>query len=206
MTSGVTEEKRCDRLDLVIEAILFASGDPIPISRICDALTIERDEAEEAISSLRMYYEVENRGIRLIQMEDCYQLCSAPEYADAIRRALEMRKPQKLSRPSLEVLTIIAYYQPITRLRVEQIRGLDCTYIISLLVDLGLIEKCGQVDAVGHPSLYRTTANFLRYFRISSLRELPELPDRNAIGTNAPEQTSETESLVLPDGIVGLDE
>lgn len=199
MTGGVTEEKRSDRLDAVIEAILFASGSPIQIARICEALDIDRHTAEIELRKLEEHYETDNRGIRLQQMEDSYQLCSAPAYADAIRRALEMRKAPKLSRPSLEVLTIIAYHQPITRLRIEQIRGVECSYILSLLLDMKLIEHCGQLNAVGRPLLYRTTTEFLRWFHLRSLSELPELPTRYGFETGSTQTEPETEALKLPD-------
>lgn len=164
-------------MESVIEAILFASGDPIHISRICSALDIDRSTAESVLEQLGTHYERDRRGIRLLRLEDSYQLCTAPEYAGKIRKALEMRVPQKLSIPSMEVLAIVAYYQPITRARIEQIRGLDCTYIISQLVDMNLIERCGQMSVAGSPTLYRTTTEFLRYFHFSNLCDLPEFPN-----------------------------
>ena len=119
----------------------------------------------------------ERRGIRLLRMEDTWQLCSAPDYADVIRKAFEIRKPAKLSQPALEVLTIIAYYQPVTRAYVDQVRGVDSAYTVGLLLERELIEECGRLAVPGRPILYRTTKNFLRSFGLSSLEELPELPD-----------------------------
>jgi len=204
LEGGVTEEKRSDRLDAVIEAILFASGTPIHIARICEALDIDRPTAEMELRKLEEHYETADRGVRLQQMDDWYQMCSAPAHADAIRRALEMRKPPKLSRSSLEVLTIIAYQQPVTRARIEQIRGVECSYIISLLLDMRLIERCGQLDAVGRPLLYRTTTEFLRYFHLKSLRELPELPTRFGFEGGNAQTESETEKLKLPENFDNL--
>ena len=109
-------------------------------------------------------------------MEDSYQLCSAPEYGDVIRRAFEVRKPAKLSQPALEVLTIIAYYQPTTRAYVDQIRGVDSSYTVGLLLDRHLIEECGRLQVPGRPRLYRTPQAFLRAFHLRSLDDLPEMP------------------------------
>ena len=109
-------------------------------------------------------------------MEDSYQLCSAPEYAEIIRRAFEIRKTAKLSQPALEVLAVVAYYQPVTRAQVDQIRGVDSAYTVGLLLDRKLIEECGRLQVPGRPRLYRTTQTFLRSFHISSLEDLPPLP------------------------------
>ena len=122
-------------------------------------------------------YAYERRGIRLLRMESSWQLCSAPEYADVIRKAFEIRKSAKLSQPALEALTIIAYYQPVTRAYVDQIRGVDSSYTMGLLLERKLIEECGRLQVPGRPRLYRTTKQFLRAFHISSLEELPDIPD-----------------------------
>ena len=122
------------------------------------------------------YYSYERRGVRLLRLENSYQLCSAPEYADCIRRAFESRRPARLSQPALEVLAIIAYYQPTTRAYVDQIRGVDSAYTVGLLLERDLIEECGRLAVPGRPILYRTTQTFLRSFGLSSLEDLPELP------------------------------
>lgn len=109
-------------------------------------------------------------------------MCSAPDYADIIRRAFEIRKPAKLSQPALEVLTIIAYYQPTTRAYVDQVRGVDSAYTVGLLLERKLIEECGRLQVPGRPHLYRTTKNFLRAFHLNSLEDLPELPGLAADG------------------------
>ena len=111
-----------------------------------------------------------------MRMEDSYQLCSSPDYAEIIRRAFEIRKTAKLSQPALEVLAVIAYYQPVTRAQVDQIRGVDSAYTVGLLLDRKMIEECGRLQVPGRPRLYRTTQTFLRSFHISSLEELPPLP------------------------------
>ncbi len=163
-------------LESAVEGILFASGEPVHIDRICLALDLDRLSVEQVLQRLGDYYAFERRGIRLIRMDDLWQLCSAPEYADMIRRAFEIRKPAKLSQPALEVLAIIAYYQPTTRAAVDQIRGVDSAYTVGLLLERKLIEECGHLQAPGRPRLYRTTKNFLRAFHLSSLAELPSLP------------------------------
>ena len=164
-------------MEAAVESILFASGEPVNIERICVALAIDRPTAERILQGLMDYYAYERRGMRLLKIEDCWQLCSAPDYAEAIRRAFEIRKPAKLSQPALEVLTIIAYYQPVTRAYVDQIRGVDSSYTMSLLIDRGMIEECGRLQVPGRPRQYRTTKQFLRSFHLSSLDELPAMPE-----------------------------
>ena len=169
-------------IEAMIEGILFASGEPIHVDRIAVALEMDRQTVEQVLQRLADYYAYERRGMRLIKMEDTYQLCSAPEYADVIRKAFEIRKPAKLSQPALEVLSIIAYYQPTTRAYVDQIRGVDSAYTVSLLLERKLIEECGRLQVPGRPHLYRTTKNFLRAFHLSSLEDLPEIPGMETDG------------------------
>jgi len=169
-------------LEAAVEGILFASGEPVHIDRICLALELDRMSAEQVLQRLGDYYSFERRGIRLIRMDESYQLCSAPEYGDMIRKAFEIRKPAKLSQPALEVLSIIAYYQPTTRAYVDQIRGVDSSYTVGLLLDRKLIEECGRLKVPGQPRLYRTTKNFLRAFHLNSLEELPAMPGIEAEG------------------------
>ena len=164
-------------VESAIEGILFASGEPLPVDRICLALDLDRPTAEQVLQKLGDYYAFERRGIRLVRMEDSYQLCSSPDYADVIRKAFEIRKTAKLSQPALEVLTIIAYYQPTTRAYIDQVRGVDSSYTVGLLLERGLIEECGRLQVPGRPRLYRTTKKFLRDFHLGSLEELPEMPE-----------------------------
>ena len=163
-------------LEAAAEAVLFAAGEPVHIDRICLALELDRLSAEEVLRRLGDCCAFERRGIRLIRMEESWQLCSAPEYGRMIRRAFELRKSARLSQPALEVLAIIAYYQPTTRANVDQIRGVDSAYTVGLLLERKLIEECGRLQVPGRPRLYRTTEHFLRSFHLSSLEELPELP------------------------------
>ena len=163
-------------VEAAVEAILFAAGEPLPIERICLALDLDRPTAEQVLQKLGDHYAYERRGIRLVRMEDSYQLCSSPDYADLIRKAFEIRKTARLSQPALEVLTIVAYYQPTTRAYVDQVRGVDSSYTVGLLLERGFIEECGRLQVPGRPRLYRTTKKFLRDFHLSSLEELPEMP------------------------------
>ena len=169
-------------IESAMEGILFSSGEPVHVDRLCTALELDRATAEQVLQRLMDYYAYERRGIRLLRMEDSWQLCSAPDYAEVIRRAFEIRKPAKLSQPALEVLTIIAYYQPTTRAYVDQIRGVDSAYTIGLLLERRLIEECGRLQVPGRPHLYRTTKQFLRAFHLTSLEDLPEMPDLGGEG------------------------
>ena len=163
-------------VEAAIEGILFASGEPVNVDRICMAMDMDRPTVELVLQKLADYYAYERRGMRLLKMEDSYQLCSAPEYGDVIRRAFEVRKPAKLSQPALEVLTIIAYYQPTTRAYIDQIRGVDSSYTVGLLLERRMIEECGTLQVPGRPRLYRTTKEFLRAFHLNTLEDLPEMP------------------------------
>jgi len=176
------ETREMKEIEAAVEGILFASGEPVHIDRICLAAEVDRPTAELVLQKLMDYYSFERRGMRLLRLEDSWQLCSAPEYADVIRRAFEIRKPAKLSQPALEVLTIIAYYQPTTRAYVDQIRGVDSSYTVGLLLDRHLIEECGRLQVPGRPRLYRTTKAFLRAFHLNSLEDLPEMPGMETDG------------------------
>lgn len=164
-------------IESAIEGILFAAGEPVGVERLCLALDLDRATVDAVCKRLADYYSYERRGIRLVRMDASYQLCSAPQFAPYIRRAFESRRPAKLSQPALEVLAIIAYHQTATRAYVDQVRGVDSAYTISLLLERDLIEECGRLAVPGRPIQYRTTQTFLRSFGLSSLDELPELPN-----------------------------
>ena len=158
-----------------IEAILFAAGDPVGVDRMAIAIGAGRDQIEENLKALMDAYSFERRGMRIIRLEDAYQMVSAQELSEVISRALETRKPPKLSASALETLTVIAYYQPTTKAFVEQIRGVDSSYTISALLNKKLIEEQGRLSVPGRPILYGTTPDFLRTFGIASLDDLPEV-------------------------------
>ncbi|MCD8375526.1 MAG: SMC-Scp complex subunit ScpB [Oscillospiraceae bacterium] len=163
-------------LECALEAILFAAGEPVELERICAALEMDRQTLEGILQNLADGYSYQRRGLRLVRMEDSCQLCSAPEYASAVRRALESRKPPRLSQPALEALSVVAYFQPVTRAYIDQVRGVDSSYTVGLLLERELIEEAGRLAVPGRPIQYRTTKNFLRAFGLRSLEELPELP------------------------------
>ena len=163
-------------LEAALEGVLFAAGEPVGVERLCLGLEVDRATMDAVAQRLMDRYSYERRGIRLVRLDTSYQLCSAPEFAPYIRKTLENRKPARLSQPALEVLAVIAYYQPVTRAYVDQIRGVDSAYTVGLLLERHLIEECGKLQVPGRPRLYRTTKEFLRAFHLSSLEELPEMP------------------------------
>ena len=181
------------QLQAAIEGILFAAGDPVPVERICLALEQDRDTVNSVCQNLADEYRYDRRGIRLVRLENSWQMCSAPEYADVIRQALESRKPPKLSQPALEVLAIVAYFQPVTRAYVEQVRGVDSSYTVGLLLERGLICEAGRLNVPGRPMQFRTTKDFLRAFGLFSLEDLPELPSSTQEGV---QMTLELEDAV----------
>ena len=160
-----------------LEAILFAAGESMPVARLSLVLGAEEEEILHCADELAEGYEKEMRGIRLLHLGDKLQLCSAPEYAPYITKALEQRKPPMLSPSALETLAIVAYFQPVTRAYIDQVRGVDSSYTVSSLMERGLIEPAGKLDVPGRPTLLRTTDVFLRTMSVSSLEELPKLPD-----------------------------
>lgn len=162
-------------LQRAVEAILFAAGERVDVSRLALALETDEKEIEAAVDALANTLAFERRGIRILRLEKGYQMVSSGEMADYITKALETRKPPKLSSSQLEALTIVAYYQPATKAMVEQIRGVDSSYSISALMNKKLIEEAGRLNVPGRPILYRTTPDFLRTFGISSLEELPPI-------------------------------
>ncbi len=168
-------------LQRILEAILFAAGEPVEIARLSAVLEIDENEVEAAAEALSDEMSFNRRGIRIIRLENAFQMVSSGEMADYITKALETRKPPKLSASQLESLTIIAYYQPATKAMVEQIRGVDSSYSISALLNKKLIEDAGRLNVPGRPILYRTTADFLRTFGLTSLEELPPI-DKVALG------------------------
>ena len=184
-----------DELQRAIEAILFASGERIDIQRFAYTLEVDPDEIEKAADALSNTYAFERRGIRILKLEKGYQMVSAGDMAGYVTKALETRKPPKLSSSQLETLTIIAYYQPATKAMVEQIRGVDSAYSVAALLNKKLIEEAGRLNVPGRPIQYKTTPDFLRTFGLSSLEELPPI-DKISFGepieipeTSAAEET-----------------
>ena len=166
-------------LQRAIEAILFAAGECMDISRLAAVLETDAADIEDAANALADMYSFDRRGIRILRLGKGYQMVSSGEMADYVTKAMETRKPPKLSSSQLETLTIIAYYQPATKAIVEQIRGVDSSYSVAALLNKKLIEESGRLNVPGRPILYRTTPDFLRTFGISSLEELPQIEKVN---------------------------
>ena len=183
-----------EQLKRAIEAILFAAGERMDISRLAMVLETDPVDIEAAADALANELAFERRGIRIVKLEKGYQMVSSGEMADYITKALETRKPPKLSASQLETLTIIAYYQPATKAMVEQIRGVDSAYSVAALLNKKLIEEAGRLNVPGRPIQYRTTPDFLRTFGLSSLEELPPI-DKITFGepVELPEETGTAE-------------
>ena len=167
--------EQMEELQRGIEAILFAAGERIEAARLAMALEADEKDIIKAADALADTYAYERRGIRILKLEKGYQMVSSGEMADFVTKALETRKPPKLSASQLEVLTIIAYYQPATKAMVEQIRGVDSSYSVGALLNKKLIEEAGRLNVPGRPIQYKTTPDFLRTFGIASLDELPPI-------------------------------
>lgn len=184
-------------LQRAIEAILFAAGERLEVSRLAMTLEADEDDIIAAADALADELAFNRRGIRIIRLEDGYQMVSSGEMADYITKALETRKPPKLSASQLETLTIIAYYQPATKALVEQIRGVDSSYSITALLNKKLIEDAGRLNVPGRPIQYRTTADFLRTFALNSLEDLPEI---EKVSLGEPVFEDNTQQLQIEEG------
>ena len=170
-----------EQLMRILEAILFAAGERVEVARLAQVLELDPKEIILAADRLSDELAYERRGIRILRLENGYQMVSSGEMADYITKTLETRKPPKLSSSQLETLTVIAYYQPATKAMVEQIRGADSSYSVAALMNKKLIEEAGRLNVPGRPIQYRTTPDFLRTFGLSSLEELPPI-DKIAFG------------------------
>lgn len=188
-----------EQIDLqrAIEAILFAAGERVEITQLVGVLEADKKDIIEATNALADELAFNRRGIRILRLEDGYQMVSSAEMADYITRALETRKPPRLSSSQLETLTIIAYYQPATKAMVEQLRGVDSSYSVGALLNKKLIEEAGRLNVPGRPIQYRTTPNFLRTFGLSSLEELPPI-DKVSLGEPIiPEEKPDPDQITM---------
>ena len=164
-------------LQAAAEAILFAAGEPVPISRIASVLDIEIELLEQVLENLQAELDERKSGLCIVKLADRYQMCTRTEHSEVIRQILEMHRNVPLSQAAFEVLAVIAYNQPVTKSFVEQVRGVDCSGVITSLTQKGLIEERGRLSLPGRPLVYGTTPAFLRCFSIESLDELPSLPN-----------------------------
>ncbi len=191
-----------------VEAIVFAGGEPVPLSRI--ALALDLDEETTARSAADWVQDGNTRGggLTALKLDDRYQLCSSKSCADYVRKAMDIRRNTPLSQAAMEVLAIVAYNQPVSRPFVEQVRGVDCSAVMQGLQQKGLIEERGRMDLPGRPLLYGTTANFLRCFGIASLDQLPPLPQSQEAmrDTTMEEMLEETEETPPDDELFGEEE
>lgn len=164
------------QLQAIVEAILFASGEPLELQRISQALDIEDELTEQILLNLSASLDERDSGICLLNLDGKYQLTTRNLYGDYIRKVLEVKRNAPLSQAAFEVLAVIAYNQPVTKAFIEQVRGVDCSGVIATLCQKKLIEEKGRLELVGRPLVYGTTTDFLRCFSFSSLDDLPELP------------------------------
>ena len=178
------------------EAILFAAGEPLEISKIAQALDISIEDTEKVLQETAEKLDDRESGICLLKMGARYQLCTRQEYAVYIRSVLEMKKNAPLSSAAFEVLAVVAYNQPVTKSYVEQVRGVDCSGVMSTLCQKGLIEEKGRLDLPGKPLLYGTTSDFLKCFCIESLLDLPELPDHEEEKEEEKKESNQEENIV----------
>lgn len=162
-------------LQRAIMAVLFAAGEPVDAKRLSQSLEYDEADIHIACKELMDGLNFSRSGIRIIRLENAYQMCSSAEMSEYVTKTLETRKPPKLSPSQLETLTVIAYYQPATKAMVEQIRGVDSAYSVSALLTKKLIAEAGRLNVPGRPILYETTPDFLRVFGLGSLDELPEI-------------------------------
>ena len=183
-----------EKIKPAIEAILFACGTPAELTKIAQALEIKEEKAEELLKSLMEDYSSRKSGIKIVRLGKSYQMCTEKEYAEIIRTVLDLRRNSPLSQAALEVLAIIAYNQPVTKAFVEQIRGVDCSGVVSSLVARELIEEKGRLELPGRPLIYGTTENFLRCFNVSDVSELPPLPQKNSDEENSEESSENGEN------------
>lgn len=163
------------KLEAVVEAILFTMGEAVELERLAAAVEHDEDTVRKIIRSMITRYEEEDRGIHLIELDGAFQLCTKPEMYEYLIKVAHIPKKHVLTDVLLETLSIIAYKQPITRLEIEKIRGVSCDHAVNKLVEYGLICEAGRLDAPGRPILFATTEEFLRYFGIESLEDLPIL-------------------------------
>ena len=160
-----------------VEAVLFAAGHPVTYEKLSRLFELTPKQTKDFVSELAIEYNDTGRAIIMLAMDDCAQLCTRQEYMPQIKEALDIKRGGNLSNSSIETLAIIAYNQPVTRTYVDTVRGVDSTYAVNNLLDKGLIEPKGRVDAPGRPVLYGTTPDFLRVFGISSVSELPDVSE-----------------------------
>lgn len=160
------------------EAILFSAGESVEISRIAQALELTNKKTEDLLTELTEEFNSQNHGFMIMKYNDSFQFVTCKEYGEQVRTVMDLNRKKPLSQAAMEVLSVIAYNQPVTKAFVEQIRGVDCSGVIGSLTVKDLIEEKGRLELPGRPLLYGTTENFLRCFNITSIDELPPIPKK----------------------------
>ena len=190
---------KVQQLQAAAEAILFSAGEPLELVRIAEALELDEEYTAKILEKLGAELDERESGLCLVRMEDRYQLCTRTQFADVIRGVLEVKKNAPLSSAAFEVLAVIAYNQPVTKSYIEQVRGVDCSSVVNTLCQRGLVEEKGRLELPGRPLLYGTTPDFLKCFCMSSLTELPELPEKDLPRLeDMPEETEPVEEEPAP--------
>ncbi|MBD5156416.1 MAG: SMC-Scp complex subunit ScpB [Butyrivibrio sp.] len=170
-----------ERMEAVIEAVLFTMGDSVETAKLALAIEQDKDTTRRLVHNMMDKYEAEGRGIKIIELEDSFQLCTKAEFYENLIKVAAEPKRHVLSDSALETLSIIAYKQPVTKLEIEQIRGVKSDYSVNKLIEYNLITELGRLDAPGRPILFGTTEDFLRSFGLTSVEELPTIsPDKLA--------------------------
>lgn len=180
---------KTDNLISTIEAMLFASGDPVEASKLAEVLDIDIETVEKMLGHLTALYDERSSGLMIIRIDNKYQICTREKYSEEVRKLMEIKKNTPLSNAAFEVLAVIAYNKTVTRSFIEQVRGVDCSGPISSLVQKGLIEEKGRMDLPGRPLIYGTTDRFLRCFSLNSLEDLPDLPKNDEIDSIARDES-----------------
>lgn len=180
---------KTDNLVSTIEAMLFASGDPVEASKLAEVLDIDIETVEKMLGHLSALYDERSSGLMIIRIDNKYQICTREKYSEEVRKLMEIKKNTPLSNAAFEVLAVIAYNKAVTRSFIEQVRGVDCSGPISSLVQKGLIEEKGRMDLPGRPLIYGTTDRFLRCFSLNSLEDLPDLPKNDEIDSIARDES-----------------
>lgn len=163
------------QMEAALEAILFAMGDSVELSRLADAIGQDKETTRKVLSSMADKYQAEDRGVQIIELEQSYQMCTKKEYYEyLIRLAMHPKKPV-LTDVMLETLSIIAYKQPVTRAEIEKIRGVKCDHAVNKLLEYELIRELGRLDAPGRPIVFGTTEEFLRCFGVQAIDDLPSV-------------------------------
>lgn len=185
-----------NEMEAIIEGILFTMGDSVELGKIAKALEVDTDKVVECLDNMMARYEQENRGIRLLKLDDSYQMCTSPNIYEYLIKIAKQPKKYVLTDVLLETLSIIAYKQPVTKSEIEKIRGVSCGHSVNKLVEYNLVTELGRLDAPGRPMLFGTTEDFLRSFGVSSIEELPQL---NVVQMEEFRQEAEKEAQIALD-------